>query len=93
MKKSLIVILTSVVLLTGCSSKAGSGAFWGAALGGLFGGSKGAAIGGISGAAIGAYEDQQDKERYYRERYYREYSRKKTDCMKTHPEKDCRNFK
>ena len=93
LKKSLIVILTGAVLLTGCSTKAGSGAFWGATFGGLFGGSEGAVIGGVSGLAIGAYEDQQDKERYYRERYYQEYARKKTECMKTHSEKDCRNFK
>ena len=73
---TLILASTSMILVTGCATKTGTGAAvgagTGAVLGGLVGGHRGAAvgaaIGGVSGAAIGANEDRKDRER----RYYRD---------------------
>ena len=80
---TLILASTSMILVTGCATKTGTGAAvgagTGAVLGGLVGGHRGAAvgaaIGGVSGAAIGANEDRKDREsRYYRdERGYTYY--------------------
>jgi hypothetical protein len=71
---TIVVAGTAIVMMTGCSTKAGTGSLigagGGAALGGLVGGSRGAAVGaalgGVSGAAIGANEDKKDRERRYR---------------------------
>ncbi len=71
---TLIVASTSMILMTGCATKTGTGAAVGAGsgavLGGIVGGGRGAAVGaalgGVTGAAIGANEERKDR-RYYRD--------------------------
>jgi len=78
---TIAVASAAMIMMTGCATKAGTGAAvgagTGAVLGGIVGGGRGAAvgaaIGGASGVAIGANEDRKDRERYYRngQYYYR----------------------
>jgi len=71
---TLIVASASMILMTGCATKTGTGAAvgagTGAVLGGIVGGGRGAAVGaalgGVTGAAIGANEERKDR-RYYRD--------------------------
>ena len=65
----------SLIVLSGCATKAETGALVGAGTGALLGQAigrntgatiAGAAVGGLAGAAIGANEDKKDRERYYR---------------------------
>jgi len=73
---TLIAASASMILITGCATKTGTGAAvgagTGAVIGGIVGGGRGAAtgaaLGGVTGAAIGANEDRKDRER----RYYRD---------------------
>ena len=72
---ALIIASCSIIFITGCSTKAGTGALVGggagAVVGGIVGGSRGAAIGtavgSVSGAAIGANEDRKDRHVHYRD--------------------------
>lgn len=83
MKKFLVIIITSLVLLSSCSSYTSNGAIAGgmigSAIGGIAGGPRGSDVGmlmgAVTGAAIGAAaEEQERKERYQRayedEMYY-----------------------
>jgi surface antigen len=71
---TIVIASTAMIMMTGCATKAGTGAAIGAgggallgsAVGGGRGAAVGAALGGVSGAAIGANEDRKDRERYYR---------------------------
>ena len=83
MKKFFVIIITSLVLLSSCSSYTSNGAIAGgmigSAIGGIAGGYRGSdvgmLVGAVTGAAIGAAaEEQERKERYQRayedEMYY-----------------------
>lgn len=79
MKKTLLLSLTAAVLLCGCNTYTGAGAYAGATLGGMFGSVVGGISGGprgsdvgalvgmaggaIAGAAIGSVADQQEAEK------------------------------
>lgn len=69
----LVLASSSLILFTGCASKAESGALIGAGTGALLGQAIGgntgatvigAGVGAIAGAAIGDNEDRKDRERY-----------------------------
>ena len=69
----LVLASSSLILFTGCATKAengaligaGSGALIGQAIGGDTGSTViGAGVGAIAGAAIGGNEDRKDRERY-----------------------------
>ena len=79
MKKSLVILVSSVLLLSGCGTYTGSGAYvggsfgsvFGSAIGGLAGGPRGSDIGtivgmaggAVLGAAVGNQADQQQQQR------------------------------